>query len=60
MKKTAAAYKYLSKKFVKLHKSHRNILDQEACYLERVRIKIEQDATDVKTEKLLIETELRE
>jgi len=45
---------------VKLHKSHRNILDQEAGYLELVRIKIEQDATDVKTEKLLIETELRE
>ena len=50
----------LIEKFVKLHKSHRNILDQETGYLERVRIKIEEDAADVKTEKLLIETEQRE
>jgi len=50
----------LIEKFVKLHKSHRNILDQETGYLECLRIKIEEDAADVKTEKLLIETEQRE
>ena len=50
----------LIEKFVKLHKSHRNILDQEGGYLERLRAKIEVDAADVKIEKLVIETEQRE
>ena len=32
----------LIEKFVKIHKCHRNILDQETAYLDKIKIKIEE------------------
>ena len=37
----------LIKNFVKIHKCHRNILDQEDAWLERQLVKIEQHTADV-------------
>ena len=50
----------LIEKFVKLRKSHRNILDLEDSYLEKSIIKMEEDVADVKIERELIAKEKRE
>ena len=40
----------LIKKFVKIHKCLQNILDQDVAFLEKIVVKIEQHAVDVKEE----------
>ena len=50
----------LIKKFVKIHKCHRNILDQDVTFLEKIVVKIEQHAVDVKEERESIAAEMRE
>ena len=47
----------LIEKFVKIHKCHRNILDQETKYLEDLRVKIEEHSEDIKNEKISIKQE---
>ena len=39
---------------MKIHKCHRNILDQETKFLEQVRVKIEEHTNDIKEEKELL------
>ena len=41
-------------KFVKVHKFHRNILDQDTNYLDFLKVKIEKYANEIKTEQLSI------
>ena len=42
---------------MKIHKCHRNILDQETKYLDTLKIKIEGYAKEMEEEKLSIENE---
>ena len=42
----------LIEKFVKIHKCHQNILDQEDLFLEKIVLKIEQHANQSKKEQL--------
>ena len=42
----SSGYHLLIEKFVKIHKCHRNILDQEDAWLERQLVKIEQHTAD--------------
>ena len=44
----------LIEKFVKIHKFHCNILDQETKYLEDLQVKIEEHSQDIKNEKISI------
>ena len=44
-------------KFVKIHKCHRNILDQEAIWIERQLVKIEQHTADVVEERASLAAE---
>ena len=50
----------LIEKFVKIHKCHQNILDQDVAFLEKIVVKIEQHAVDVKEERESIAAEMRE
>ena len=51
----------LIKKFVKIHKCHRNIRDQEVAYLERLLAQIEGHVEEVKEERAsLLEEETKE
>ena len=43
--------------FVKLHKCHRNILNQECKFLDQLRLEIEKHAIIIKQEKLSIKLE---
>ena len=47
----------LIEKFVKIHKCHCNILDQEPAYLEKLLNTIEEHADEVKLEKLSLREE---
>ena len=47
----------LIEKFVKLHKCHRNILDQECKFLDQLKLEIEKHAIIIKEEKLSIKLE---
>ena len=47
-------------KFVKIHKCHRNILDQETRFLNILRSKIEKYMNEINEEKKLIELEENE
>ena len=47
----------LIEKFVKIHKCHRNILDQETKYLDTLKIKIEGYVKEMEEEKLSIKKE---
>ena len=49
----------LIEKFVKIHKCHRNILDQDHAFLEQMVVKIEQHTNNFKEERLSIVEELR-
>ena len=44
-------------KFFKLHKYHRNILDQECKFLDQLRLEIEKHAIIIKRGKLSIKLE---
>ena len=48
----------LIEKFVKIHKCHRNILDQDHAFLEQMVVKIEQHTNHVKEERLSLAEEL--
>ena len=50
----------LIEKFVKIHKCHRNILDQDTKYLDELKIKIEKYAEEIKTEKVSLQNEKEE
>ena len=50
----------LIEKYVQLNKCHRNILDQDKAYLERIMVKIEQHEEDVRQEKALISAEFND
>ena len=50
----------LIEKFVKIHKCHRNILDQDSAFLEKIILKIEEHANDVKVEQMSLAEEVRE
>ena len=43
--------------FVKIHKCHRNVLDMDTAYLERLLLKIEQHAADVVEERASLDAE---
>ena len=47
----------LIEKFVKIHKCHRNILDQEDDWLERQLVKIEHHTSDVVEERASLAAE---
>ena len=47
----------LIEKFVKIHKCHRNILDQEDAWLEIHLVKIEQHTADVLEERASLAAE---
>ena len=47
----------LIKKFVKIQKCHRNILEQEDAWLERQLVKIEQHPADVVEERAYLAAE---
>ena len=47
----------LIKKFVKIHKCHRKILDQEDAWLERQFVKTEQHTADVVEERASLAAE---
>ena len=49
----------LIEKFFKIHKCHRNILDQDHAFLEKIVVKIEQHANHIKEEQLSLAEELR-
>ena len=49
----------LIEKFVKIHKCHQNILEQDHAFLEQMVVKIEQHANHVKEERLSLAEELR-
>ena len=50
----------LIEKFVKIHKCHRNILDQDVAFLDRLVVKIEEHSYDVKEEQWSLAEEKRE
>ena len=50
----------LIEKFVQIHKCHRNIMDQETAYLERVMATIEEPDREVKEERLSLSQETKE
>ena len=50
----------LIEKFVKIHKCHRNILDQDTAFLEKIVVKIEQHAADVREERSSLAAEMKE
>ena len=47
----------LIEKFVKVHKCHRNILDQACKYLDSLKLEIEKHSRDIKHEKISIKLE---
>ena len=49
----------LIEKFVKIHKCHRNILDQETKYLDQLKEKIEGYVKEMEDEKKSIEIEVK-
>ena len=49
----------LIEKFVKIHKCHRNILDQETKYLDLLKVKIEEYVKEMEDEKKSIEIEIK-
>ena len=51
---------FLIEKFVKIHKCHRNILDQETKYLDKMYIKIEQHVKQVEEEKKYVSRDKKE
>ena len=51
---------FLIEKFVKIHKYHRNILDQETKYLDKVYIKIEQHVKQVEEENIIVSRDKKE
>ena len=50
----------LIEKFVKIHKCHRNVLDMDTAYLERLLLKVEQHAADVVEEQASLAAEKAE
>ena len=50
----------LIEKFVKIHKCHRNVLDQETKYLETLKEKIEGYVKEMAVEKISIESEVKD
>ena len=51
---------FFIEKFVKIHKCHRNILDQETKYLDTLYIKIEQHVKQVEEEKKYVSRDKKE
>ena len=46
-------------KFVKIHKCHQNILEQDHAFLEQMVVKMEQHANHFKEERMSLAEELR-
>ena len=59
-KNDAGGSHLLIKKFVKIHKCHRNILDQESAYLEKMVKVIEGHTDDIKQEQVSLAAEKAE
>ena len=53
----SGGFHLLIEKFVKIHKCHRNTLDQEDAWLERQLLKIEQHTADVMEERASLAAE---
>ena len=50
----------LIEKFVKIHKCQRNIIDEETAYLDKVRVKIEENVREIEKEKVLVARDKKE
>ena len=59
-KKDAGGSHLLIKIFVNIHKFHRNILDQETAYLDKILKEIEGHADDIKKERVSLAAEKAE
>ena len=59
-KNDAGGSHLLIEKFVKIHKCHRNILDQETAYLDKMLKEIEGHADDIKKERVSLAAEMVE
>ena len=59
-KNDAGGSHLLIEKFVKIHKCHRNILDQETAYLDKMLKEIEGHADDIKKEWVSLSAEKAE
>ena len=59
-KKDAGGSHLLIKKFVKIQKCHRNILDQETAYMDKMLKEIEGHADDIKKEWVSLAAEKAE